>query len=173
MQMRIRTETPQMQIDRKAPTRKVNRKKSTGRSVVKAPPKTAGINLDKSRQAALGNIGNAKDDNKSAINPNTPGGKSVQLQTKNIMKRALAKMDNNVGSMAAGSPEVKWDRGHMRINWSKHSVVIDWDGEYMPQMTVDPKYSVEVFLRTKPYFRVMVEEAVESGAPGRYIDHAV
>jgi len=85
----------------------------------------------------------------------------------------LRKKDVNVGLMPQSSPEVIWDTGHMRINWSKHSVVIDFSGEYMPEMTIDPKYSVEVFLRTEPYFRVMVEEVIDPGAPGRYVDRAV
>jgi hypothetical protein len=61
----------------------------------------------------------------------------------------------------------------MRINWSKHSVVIDWDGEYMPQFMVDPKHSIEVYLRTEPYFRIMVEEAIDPNRPGRIVDQAI
>jgi len=43
----------------------------------------------------------------------------------------------------------------------------------MPQLTVDPKHSVEVFLRTEPYFRVTVEEMVVPGMPGRFVDQAI
>jgi len=173
MHMRINTERPQMQIDRKAPSFKVNRKKINNESGLKAPLELAKTYRNKGRQAALRGAKNAKDDGNFIANPNIPGDKSMPTLAKNKMKRAMQKMDYNVGLMPASSPEVVWDKGHMRINWSKHSVVIDWDGEYMPEMTIDPKYSVEVFLRTQPYFRVMVEEAVESGAPGRYIDQAI
>jgi hypothetical protein len=75
--------------------------------------------------------------------------------------------------MPKSRPEVIWDKGHMSINWSKHSILIDWDGEYMPELTVDPKYSIEVFLRTEPYFRVSVEEMVDPSMPGRFVDQAI
>ena len=61
----------------------------------------------------------------------------------------------------------------MSINWSKHSILIDWDGEYMPQLTIDPKYSIEVFMRTEPYFRISVEEIAMPGMTGRYVDQAI
>ena len=172
MQMRISTETPQMQIDRKAPTFKVNRKKINDSSGLKAPLELAKTYRDRGRQAALRGARQAKDDGNYIANPKIPGDKAIPQLAKNKASARLQKPDYNVGLMPASSPEVVWDKGYMRVNWSKHSVVIDWDGEYMPEMTVDPKYSVEVFLRKQPYFRVFVEEAVSPGA-GRYIDHAV
>ena len=173
MQMRIRTETPKMQIDSKAPTFKVNRQKINNESGLKGPLELAKTHRNKGRQAALRGARNAKDDGNFIANPNLPGDKSLPALAKNKMKRTLANVDSNVGLMPGSSPEVTWDKGHMRINWSKHSVSVDWSGDYMPEMSIDPKYSVEVFLRSQPYFRVSVEDVLESGAPGRYIDQAI
>ena len=172
MQMRIKTETPQMRIDRKAPSFKVNRKKINSESGLKAPLELARTYSNKGRQGALRGAKQAKDDGNFIANPGIPGDKSIPRLAKNKAMAAVQKRDYNIGLMPAGSPEVSWDKGYMRVNWSKHSVVIDWDGEYMPEMSIDPKYSVEVYLRTKPYLRVMVEEAVSPNA-GRYIDRAI
>jgi len=172
MQMRIRTETPQMQIDRKAPSFKVNRRKINNESGLAGSLELSKTFRNKGRQAALRGAKQAKDDGNFLANHRIPGDKVVPQLAKNKAMARAQKPDFNVGLMPAGSPEVTWDKGHMRVNWSKHSVVIDWDGEYMPELTIDPKYSVEVFLRKQPYFRVFVEEAVSPGA-GRYIDHAV
>jgi hypothetical protein len=75
--------------------------------------------------------------------------------------------------MPHSSPEIDWDMGYMHINWSKHSVVIDWDGDYMPKMTIDPRYSVNVYMRKEPHFSIRVEDMVESNSPGRYVDQAI
>jgi hypothetical protein len=171
MQMKIHTEAPKMQIDKKAPTFKVNRQKISNESGLKAPLELAKTFRNKGNQGAMRGTRNAVDDGNFLSNPKVSGDKVPKLAAQKAMG-ALRKKDINIGLMPQGSPEVTWDKGYMRINWSKHSVVIDWDGEYMPQLTVDPRYSVEVFLRTEPYFRVMVEEAVDS-ARGRYVDRAI
>jgi len=171
-QMRISTERPQMQIDRKAATFKVNRRKISNESGLKAPLELAKTFRNKGKQGALRGTGGAVDDGNFLSNHKVAGDKVPKLAKSKAMA-ALRKQDYNIGLMPQSSPEVTWDKGHMRINWSKHSVVIDFAGEYMPELSVDPKYSVEVFLRTQPYFRVMVEEAMDSGAPGRYVDQAI
>jgi len=170
-QMRIKTETPQMQIDRKNASFKVNRRKINNESGLKAPLELAKTFRNKGRQGAHRAVRTNVDDGNFLANHNVPGDKVPKLAARKAMS-ALQKKDINIGLMPQTSPEVIWDRGHMRINWSKHSVVIDWDGEYMPTLTVDPKHSVEVFMRTEPFFRVMVEEMLPGGT-GRYIDQAI
>jgi hypothetical protein len=172
MHMRIKTVAPQMNIDSKAPSFKVNRQKINNESGLKAPLELAKTFRNKGRQTAMRAIGANKDDGNLLANHKIPGDKVPRVAKNRAMSR-LGTKDINIGLMPSSSPEVVWDKGYMRINWSKHSVVIDWDGDYMPRMTIDPKYSVEVYLRTEPYFRVMVEELLDSSGPGRYVDHAI
>jgi len=174
VQMRVRTEAAQMEVDRQAPTFKVNRRKINDESGLKAPLAFAKDFSGKGRQAALRGIGQNSRDGDFLANPDIPGKEAVpRLAKSKAMSRLASKKEINIGLMPESSPEIQWDKGHMRINWSRHSVVIDWEGDYLPEMTVDPKHSVEVFLRTQPYFRVMVEESLDSGRPGKYIDSAV
>ena len=172
-QMSISTETPQMQIDRKAPSFRVNQQKIRNESGLKAPLVLAKEFRDKGRQAALRGARQNKDDGNFIANPKIPGDKSIPMLAKNKAMSRLGKREINVGLMPASSPEISWEKGQMNINWSKHSVVVDYNGEFMPQVTVDPKYSIEVYLRNRPYIQVMVEDAVQSGAPGRYINSLV
>ena len=174
VQMRVRTEAAQMDVDRQAPTFRVNRKKINNESGLKAPLALAKDFSNEGRRAALRGIGQNSKDGDFLANPDIPGEQAVpRLAKSKAMSRLAAKKEINIGLMPQSSPEIQWDKGHMRINWSRHSVVIDWEGDYLPEMTVDPRHSVEVFLRTQPYFRVMVEESLESGRPGKYIDSAV
>ncbi|MCL2078468.1 MAG: DUF6470 family protein [Oscillospiraceae bacterium] len=169
-QLTIKTEAPQMKIERKAASFKINRQKQNNESGLKGPLELAKTFRNKGRQKALQGVGQNKDDGNFLANTAIKGDKIPKLAAGKAKAR-LGPREFNIGLMPQSSPEIQWDKGYMRINWSKHSVVIDYSGEYMPDLTVDPKYSVEVFLRTEPYFRVMVEEAVES--TGKYVDSAI
>jgi len=169
-QMRIKTETPQMQIDRKYASFRINRRKINNESGLRSPLELAKVYRNKGKQGGMRAARNAVDDGNYLANSKVPGDKVPKL-SKNKAMAALQKKEMNIGLMPQSSPEVTWDKGHLRINWSKHSVVIDWDGEYMPTLTIDPKHSVDVFLRTQPHFRVMVEEL--PGTTGRYVDQAI
>jgi len=172
MQMKITNEAPQMEIDKKAPTFKMNRKKINSESGLKGPSELARNFRDSGRAAALRGTKTAGDEG-DFIGETRRGGDRISMLSRNkALANATRKAEVNIGLMPQSSPEVVWDMGHLRINWSKHSILIDWDGEYMPQVTIDPKHSIEVFLRTEPYFRVIVEN-YDPNMPGRYVDEAI
>jgi len=173
MRMNIKTENPRMEIEKKAPTFHINRKKVMAESGLKGSRELSRDFSGKGKAAAMRSARTAKNDGNFLGETRNPGDRVGQLARNKAMERATRKKDFNIGLMPQSSPEVEWDKGHMRINWSKHSIVIDWDGEYMPQLTVDPKHSVEVFLRTEPYFRIMVEEVLDPGMPGANVDRAI
>ena len=166
----IKNERPEMKIERKAPSFTVNKRKQNNESGLKGPLELAKGFRNKGRQAALRAAGQAKNDGNYLANHKVKGDK-VPTLAKNKQMSRLGPKEFNVGLMPQTPADISWEKGYMRINWSKHSVVIDYSGEYMPDMSVDPKYSVEVFLRKEPYFRVMVEEVMSSA--GKYVDSAV
>ena len=169
-QVSIDSETPKMSIDDKMPTFKVDRQKLNSEIGLSGPLTLAKDFRNKGKQTALRAAGAAKNDGNFLANYKIPGDKVPRLAKNKEMER-LGTKDFNVGLMPSSPPELSWDKGFMRINWSNHSVVIDYSGDYKPDISVDQTYSVEVFLRTKPYIRVMVEEAVSS--TGNYIDQAI
>jgi len=173
MQMTITTESPHMEIERKNPSFKVNRKKINTESGLKPPSEFANAYKAKGKEGALRGSRTPGEEGNFLGDIRKPGNKIAQLSRSKSMAQATRKSKIDLGLMPKSSPEVIWDKGSLSINWSKHSIVIDWDGEYMPQVTIDPKYSIEVFLRTEPYFRVAVEDVVDPSTPGRYVDQAV
>ena len=173
MQMSISTESPQMEIDRQAPKFKVNWKKVRSESGLKSPSEITMAYRDSGKKGALKGAKTAVEDGNFLGELRNPGDRVAKLAHNKSMAAMLKKKQANVASMPKSMPEVEWDRGYMRINWSKHSIVIDWDGEFMPQLTIDPKYSLEIFLRTEPYFRISVEDMIDPNMPGRLVDRAI
>ena len=173
MKMKITSEAPQLEIERQAPKFKLNRKKIGSGSGFKAPAEVAQNYRSRGRAAASRGQNSAVGDGNILDDAKKQSGRVSQL-TKNKPLSAIQKNKEQIaGSPSRSRPEVVWDKGSLSINWSRHSILIDWDGEFMPQLTVDPKHSVEVYLRTEPYFRVTVEEMVVPGTPGRYVDQAI
>jgi len=169
-QVNIDNQTPEMRVDKQMPRFKVDRQKLNSEIGLSGPLTLAKDFRNKGKQTALRAAGAAKNDGNFLANYKIPGDKVPRLAKNKEMER-LGTKDFNVGLMPSSPPELSWDKGFMRINWSNHSVVIDYSGDYKPDISVDQMYSVEVFLRTKPYIRVMVEEAVSS--TGNYIDQAI
>ena len=173
MEMNISTESPRMEIDRQAPRFKVNRKKINSESGLKPPSEVTMVYRDAGKRGAMKGTKTAVDDGNFLGELRRPGDRVAKLSHHKAMTAATKKKQSNIGLMPKSIPEVEWDKGYMRINWSKNSIVIDWNGEYMPQLTVDPKSSIEVFLRTEPYFRITVDNLVDPFMPGNIVDRAI
>ena len=173
MNMRVTTEAARMEIERQAPSFKLNRKKINSESGLKPPIELTNAYRDRGRAGAFRGTKTAVEDGNFLGETKRRGDRVGQLAHQKTLSAILKKKQFNIGLMPKSKPEVEWEKGTMSINWSKHSIVIDWDGEYMPQLTVDPKYSIEVFLRKEPYFRVTVEDVIDPGMPGKYVDRAI
>ena len=173
MQMKITTEHPQMEIDRKAPSFRINRKKINNESGLKPPSEFTKQYRDDGISTALKYVKTVGKDGDFLGDTRIQGSRIAKLSRSKSMASATRKKQLDLGLMPKSSPDVEWDKGHMNINWSKHSIVIDWDGEYMPQLKIDPKHSIEVYLREEPHFRVTVEDMIAPNSPGRYVDRAI
>jgi len=173
MQMKITTENTQMEIESKTPSFKINRKKINNESGLKAPSDFTKEYRDKGISGALKGAKTAGEDGDFLGDARIQGSRIAKLSRNKTLASATRKKQLNIGLMPQNSPEFEWDKGYMRINWSKHSIVIDWDGEYMPQLTIDPKNTIEVYLRTEPHFKVKVENSASPDSPGRYVDRAI
>jgi hypothetical protein len=169
----ISQENAQMEIDRKAPTFKLNRKKMYSQMRLRTTPELSTDFRNKGKAAAARGAGSRTQDGNFLGNVRNQGDRVAQLAHNKAMARIRQKSQMNIEAIPKEMPEITWDKGHVRVNWSRHSLVIDFDGEFLPQLTVDPNYSVEVYLRTKPYFRITVAEGVDPYMPGRHIDHVL
>ena len=171
--MTITSEAPEMQIESKAPSFKVNWKKINSEIGLKAPPELARNFRNAGRQGALRGTKVAVEDGNFLGDLKRPGPRVPELARTKAMEEVTKIRQSNVGLMPENKAEVEWDKGYIRVNWSKHSIVIDCEGDYMPQVEIDPPYSIEVFLRTKPYFKIVVEEGESPMRTGQRIDKTV
>ena len=173
-QMRIVTPRPEMQItnepaeltiEHQAPEFKVNWKKE---NVAPVKPSRA-----VSRQMAADILPQV-----STITPPAEGDQVSSSRARGIINSQRARqksinMDNvhvNLSSVPKSTPEVEWTPGVINVNWTRGSLSVDWIGEYMPQVVIDPPFSIDVFLREKPYIKIMVEDGTAPGAAGSVID---
>jgi len=173
MKMKITSEQPQMEITRKAPSFRINRKKLNSEMGLSPPLELTRTQRDAGREGAVKGTRTAVEDGNFLGNTKIRGDRVGKLARSKNMNAILRKKESNLGLMPKNRPEITWDKGQMSINWSKHSLVIDWDGDYMPQLTIDPKYNIEIYLRTEPYFRITVEEIATPGVPGQFVDQSI
>ena len=174
-QMKITTPRPEMQItnepaeisiEQQLPELKVNWTKDRSLPVVKPS------SLSARHVASQSHV---------KIDMNEPVGDSDQLGvarargTRNAMRSRqksirMEQVEINLNSVQKHSPEVEWTPGVININWTRGSLCVDWVGEYMPQVVIDPPFSIDVYLQEKPYIKIIVEDGTAPGVAGSYID---
>jgi hypothetical protein len=172
LSMNITTESAKMTIDRKNPTFEMDFTPYNGGDILE-PDVLVGDNID---QNALENEyrnggGLAKYAGRRGLGAAKKGVRATQAPRRKL--KQLAIRDIKVKTAPPNRPKVKWDPGYLHIDWSGHRINIDWEGEYIPDITVDPPYSIEIYLRNKPYFRITVEDGVAPYEAGRRVDQAV
>lgn len=170
-EMHITQENAKMSVDRQNPTFKINRQNVLNESGLKSPEALASSYASEGQSAVLKATAKASQEGDYLAKVQQPGNRVVQIARQN--SRQKSQKDINIGLMPKSSPEIEWTPGSMNINWSGHKLKIEWEGEYLPEMAIDPQYSVEVFLRTKPYFRVSLEEDTFSFGTGQNIDEVL
>ena len=170
---RARSETPQIQIEKTSPSFTVNWKKINAEMNIYGPVELTKKHRDMGKQTVLRGIKRAGDDGDFLGNTRIRGQKVSQLSRNKAMAEATRKKEFNIGLMPQNMAEMTWDTGSISINFSKHSMVIDWDEDYLPELTVDQNYPVEINLQTQPYFSITVGDLTTPGSAGRYIDASI
>ena len=175
-QMRITTPRPEMQItsepaeitiEQQSPEFKVNWKPvQAAPPVVKSPRPPARVVAPEiqPQQETLTPVG----DSDKLGSARARGIRNSQRARQKSIK--MEHVQINLNSVPKSAPEVEWTPGVINVNWTRGSLNVDWIGEYMPQVVIDPPFSIDVFLREKPYIKIMVEDGTVPGAAGSYID---
>ena len=173
-EMKLTSDPPKMEFVNEMPTFKVNRRRINSETGFKSTPELSRDYRDEGKLGALKGASQAKQDGNFLGELRSPGDRVARLARNKTMSAIQDKQQINLGLMPQSPPEITWEKGQTRIDWSGHSLVIDWEGdEFMPQVTVESPHSVEVYLRTKPYFRIRVEEGPPSAVSGRRVDQAI
>ena len=173
MSMKITAEPAQMEIERQPARFKINRKKVNSESGLKQAPELSRAFRDRGRAGSLRGARTAKEDGNYLGNLRNPGDRVGRLARSRTLSKMIEGKNINLGLMPQSGLEFEWDKPQMRVSWSRYSVMIDVEGDYIPSVTVDPRYSIEVYLRTKPYIRILVEDGENPFSLSRHVDKAV
>lgn len=78
--------------------------------------------------------------------------------------------DSGRSRVPEGAVKMEGKPGNLRIDWSKHDLVINWDQFQTPVITVEPKASVEVELAREPILEFTVVEEYIPKETGQTLD---
>jgi len=122
----------------------------------KSPSRMARDYISKNRQRNLEIINQASKEGDFIGATELGGDRAIQSIKQKMAPRAK---EFDIGLLPSESPpEIDWDKPSLKLNWSGNGIKIEWDSNYMPTLTVNPKVSVEVYLRNKPKITISVEE---------------
>jgi len=172
--MRIRNELPEMQIERRPPSFEVNWQKVHDESGLKGPITLIKTIRDEVREGVLGHIADKVREYDEIGDLTRPGNRVAEQCRAASLRTAGTTI--NLGSMPQSLPEMSWDRGSMHVSWSRGRVVVEWeDVSNRAEIELDPPFSIEVYLRQKPFFRVTVEDVQgpQVDAAGNSVDQYV
>jgi hypothetical protein len=65
---------------------------------------------------------------------------------------------------------MKGDPGDLSIDWSRHDLKIEWDDFQTPQITVEPKASIDISVVQEPSIEYTVVEQMIPPEKGASID---
>lgn len=167
-QMEVSRQDPEMSVDSQAPEFTLNWKKVRSESGLKPPKEFTDSYAGSGIHIAGEGTKEAAQDGNFLGKVTAKGNRVAQLARHKTIKTSQTEI--NLSSMPKSMPEVEWNPGFLNINWTRGSVNIDWVGEYMPEVVIDPPFSIEIFLREKPYIKIMVEDGIVESGTGLVVD---
>lgn len=166
--MQVDRTDPEFEVESQRPEFKLNWKKVYAESGLKRPRDLSKAGLSSAVTKAAQGATESVHDGDFLSKVTQPGNRVAQLARQKTIKTQQAEI--NLSSMPRSQPEVEWTPGAVNINWTRGSLSIDWVGEYMPEVVIDPPFSIEIFLREKPYIKIMVEDGTAPMGAGTIID---
>jgi len=173
-QMNIRKTDPQLSISSQIPRFRIPRERLRSELGLAGPLSFAKEFRNKGKSEALRAIATYASDGDFLTNVNIPGDKSIPMLTQNKMRRFFQKPETNIGLIPSSPPSLDWDKGHIDVNFSRHSVSVDWSGSNLANINVDTGYPVQVSLSRRHQVNVSPGgPAVTKNTYSRYIDRSV
>lgn len=169
--MRIVQETPKMEIDIEKPSFEINMKKVRNEMGFKDPMTLMRSIRNTAKMRILDYTGQAVQDGNQIGDVTRRGNRIAEVYRSKGLKQTNTEI--NIGLMPENLPEISWDKGSINIKWTRNKFNIEWEGECKPEIIVDPKHSVEVFLRNRPSVTITIEEDEEFSSESKLIDTKV
>ncbi|MDR0858012.1 MAG: DUF6470 family protein [Oscillospiraceae bacterium] len=161
----IDTETSKPKIDSEVPAFTLNFSKLMSDVGVATPSEATDQYAGKGLDTSIQGTQVAANDGDYLASTDKPGDRVAQIAKQHNRPKMP---ETNVASIPKAPPQITWSKGSVNINWSDHNVNIDWNSNYLPEIKIDPRASVEVYLRNQPKITISVEESQPFEA--RYIN---
>lgn len=166
--MKIEQQMPEMEIEIEQPTFEINMKKVRNEIGFKDPMTLMRQMRDSAKSKIYNYIGESAQHGNLLARVEQKGNRIAGASRQKSLEQAGTEI--NIGLLPQSLPEIVWNKGSININWSNHNFNIEWEGDCSPEIVVDPKHSVEVYLRNRPSITITVEESEEEISEARHID---
>lgn len=169
--MRIKVARPQMVVQRRPPTFKVERNAGsplTLNNTVHLKKLVLHKNVQKTHLIGTGGSksNNSLDELSYSIQTEQPV-YSVELQDSRGQNSA-----QTIQYSASGSQNIVWDPGYFKVDWESGGIEIEWDENTKPDIQVSP-YSVEISVKGRNVVHIAVIEDRVPGQKGQKINKRV
>lgn len=166
--MRITRQDAQMTVQREAPDVELDMQDFRNKNGIKDIKAFMDDNTAKAyRQADQGIRETARDGDFVGTLPGS-GSSIGRLAKSKLLEADMPEM--NSGQVPYGPVKMKGDIGALAIDWSSHDLKIEWDDYQAPQITVEPKASVDVSVAREPYLEFTVVEQAIPPEKGTAVD---
>lgn len=166
--MKIEQDIPHMEIEIEKPTFEINMKKVRNEMGFKDPMTLMREIRNTARNRIYNYVNQTVNDGNQIAKVEQKGNRIASVYRSKSLKQSQEEI--NIGLMPKNLPEIVWNKGSIVIKWTRKNFKIEWEGEPRPEIVVDPKHSVEVYLREKPYIKITIEDAEERKSDARLID---
>ena len=164
----LQQEMPEMSVQSQSANFSVNWRQVHSEIGNKPPIELAAQIRNKGQMGAMDGTAETTQDGNFLQKVEMPGNRVAQLARQKLHEQS--RVEVNVGNVPQHSPEVEWNPGHLKIKWESKQFDVEWDGNYMPEVSLESPYAVEIFLRNRPSIRISVEEVTIPSESGQHVD---
>lgn len=155
--LEVSYELPEMSVSREDPKFRVNWKKTYNDIGHKDPAEFGRSNKSNAAESARNAMAEMVTDGDYMMDTTISGSRPAQLARSKMLNVEMPEAASHLGKPMS-MPEVEWQRGSLDVSWTRGSLHIEVVGDAMPEIVIDPPFSVEVYLREKPYVKVYIDD---------------
>lgn len=170
-EMKITREDPSLTVESEMPEFKVNWQKVRNESGLPSPSEIARRNRAKSIESIGTGTSRTVNEGNTLGDVVHKGNRVANIERQKTIRSSH--LEVNFGTMPQSMPEVEWSKGYVNIDWSKGDLIVDFIGDYMPEVALDPPFSIDIYLKEKPYIRIMVNDGEAPGATGNLVNQVL
>ncbi len=168
---------PQMKIERQAASYKVDWSQVWARSRRNTSVNMKKYNAQAVRQRTEQPMAQVQRHANSAnanvmYTENYRGSSTASLTQPSLQDIMDSGMELNLASLADSKPNVQFDPGYMKVEWTSGELQIEWDDDFMPEITVTP-HSVEIRLAGHKEVKIAVDEQRVAHNGGKKVNKRV